>query len=223
MDNNSKSSVTRASNAGRNAETTREIPDLLSRIGDRRQGEITQKNLHKLIDVSKNLSTIELTLTVIVVVVVILRVAVADLIGQFDSLLSNGDARRLFDVSIAVGFLGIILAAVQIPKNFADAIVYSNSDAMRIFMVTGASPNLVARCFANVVLSSMAKAAWKGLVVVAVLYVSISEVAQIWVPVTRTYFLREVAETFVGIGVFIFSMHFILKRKVMNFYENFGN
>lgn len=164
---------------------------------------------------------IELTFIAITVAVIVLKVTISELSTQIGSAISGGDARRLLDVSISVGFIAIVVASLQIPRHFTDALIHSNQDAMRILQMVGATPNLVASCFALVVLRSMVRAAWKGLFVTAILYLVISELAQWWVPVTRTYFLREVAEAVAGIVVFIGVTHVMLQAKVRRFFARY--
>ncbi len=196
-------------------------PDLSRQRSTRVGGVIDEHSLHNMIDIKSSLSTIELTLIAITVAVIVLKVAVTELSTQVGSAISGGDARRLLDVSISVGFIAIVLATLQIPRHFTDALIHSNHDTLRILQMVGATPQLVAKCLAKVVLRSMIKAAWKGLVITAILYLVISELAQWWVPVTRTYFLREVAEAFGGIIAFIVVMNFLLRAKVRRFFAGY--
>ena len=195
--------------------------DLSRQRSARVGGAIDERSLHNLIDIKSSLSTIELTLIAITVAVIVLKVAVTELANQLGSAMSGGEARRLLDVSISVGFVAIVVATLQIPRHFTDALIHSNQDAMRILQMVGATPRLIARCLAGLVLRSMLKAAWKGLVVAAILYLVISELAQWWVPVTRTYFLREVAEAVCGIAVFIVAMYILLRVKVSRFFASY--
>lgn len=197
------------------------VPDLSRLKTPRRVAELNEKTVHRLIDLKSNLSTIELTLTAITIAVIVLKVTFGELSVQIGAAMSGAAGRQLLDTSIFVGFVTIAVATLQIPKHFTDALIYSNQDTMRILQMVGATPRFVANCFAKVVLGSMLKAAWKGLLVTAVLYLVVSELAQLWVPVTRTYFLREVLEAVVGILVFIGVMNLLLRRKVIQFYDRF--
>lgn len=202
------------------AGTPRPAPDL-SRLRAIRVGSLDENSIHKLIDLKSSLSTIEITLTAITVAVVVLKVTVAELAGQLGALMTDTAARQMLDVSVAVGFLTIVIATLQIPRHFTDALIYANQSALRILLQVGATPDFVATCFARVIRRSMIAAAAGGLALTAGLYLIVAEVARIWVPATRTGFLLEVGEAALVILVFIVVVNQLVRRKVKRFYSNF--
>ncbi|MDX2259579.1 MAG: hypothetical protein NW205_11770 [Hyphomicrobiaceae bacterium] len=194
-------------------------PDLRRQRATRVMGRLDEKSVHKLIDIKGSLSTIELTLTAITIAVIVLKVAFGELSAQINSLVAGGTARQVLDVSVSVGFLAIVVATLQIPRHFTDALIFANQSTLRILFQVGATPAFVARCFGQVILAAMVRAVGYGLVASAILYLAISEVAQLWVPVTRTFFLLDVAEVVAAIGVFILVVHLLVRWKVEAFYR----
>jgi hypothetical protein len=71
-------------------------------------------SVYRLIDVKGSLSTIEITLTAITVAVIVLKISFAELATQIAALLTGGSARLFLDVSVAVGFVAIVVATFQI-------------------------------------------------------------------------------------------------------------
>lgn len=192
-----------------------------SRLRATREGSLDETSIHKLIDLKSSLSTIEITLTAITVAVVVLKVTVAELAGEVGALMTDDAARQMLDVSAAVGFLTIVIATLQIPRHFTDALIYANQNVLRILLQVGATPDFVATCFARVIRRSMIAATVGGLVLTAVLYLIVAEAARIWVPATRADFLLEVGEAALVILVFIVVVNKLVRRKVKRFYSNF--
>lgn len=182
-----------------------------------RSGSVERRKAEELIDVKSSLSTIELTFIALVIASVVLKISVGELAAQMKAGSGKG---VFFDVSVSVGLISIALASIQIPRHFTDALIHANRDSLRILQIVGATPRLVSRILERVVSKSLFRAAWKGFGLSAVLYVVIAEVAQIWVPVTRTFFLREVAEVAIAAAVFMLITIVLIRWKVLSFYKN---
>lgn len=199
---------------------SREVHDL-GALKQSRAGSIDQSFVHKLIHRGRNTANIELSLTAITVAAVLCKISISELSAQLASLAGGDAAARAFDVSIAVGVLGLAIATFQIPRQFAETLIYANQDALRVLELVGASSNFVVRCFGQLILRAMVRATAIGLVVSAVAYLVVAELLQLYVPVTRTYFLYDVGFALAVIVVFIVIVQMNVRSKVRRFFDDF--
>ncbi len=189
-------------------------PPTMANQSNAPQDKLYEDTVYELIHLERNAATIELTLTAITVAVIVLKVSFSELSKQMAALLAQQEVRTALDVSVSVGFMAIVVATIQIPRLFTDALIHSNQDALKIMSLLGATPSFIVRAFRKVVWRVMLKALISGLTISGFLYLAISEIAQIWAPSTRTQFLFELAESLAGIGAFMIAVQFLVAHKV---------
>lgn len=186
-----------------------------------RDTEIDPRRLRNLIQMERNVSSIELSLTAITIAVIALKFSFGMLSAQLAALGGIDSSERLFDVSIAVGFIGILIATLQIPKQFAETLIYSNLDALRLMSLLGASKRFVAYSFERVILRSLMRGVVAGLFISGFAYLVISELMQLWVPTTRTFFVREAVEVGVVVACYFWVVALIVRRKINLLFEGY--
>ena len=157
-----------------------------------------------------------MSLIAIVVASIVLKTSFNELAAEISSLLSGGRASQIFNTSVIVGFVTIVYSALQIPRHFIDTLIYSNKDTIRILALLGAEERFLIRAINTTLRGIILRATIKGLTASAVLYVTVSELLQLYVPATRTSFLYDVLETMIVIGVFIAVTSLMVQIKVRN-------
>lgn len=184
-----------------------------------RQGKTDSRYIDRIIHMRRNISNIHLSLTAVTALAILFKISLTELTTQVSSLTAGGTAARIFDVSIAVGFVGILFAAFQIPRHFIETLFYSNQDALRLLAMMGATESFVAARFRRRIIWDMIQATFWGAVISGGLYLLFSEILQIYVPVTRTYFLYDTAYALLTIVGFIVVTDVMIRWKIAHMFR----
>jgi hypothetical protein len=205
----------------KDAEAGGTTPDLKA-LRQKREGEIQRRWVTELINKKRNVSNIELSLTAITVAVTVLKTSLSQLGEQVGSQIGGGTPIEVLDISVAVGFIAIAIATLQIPRQFTETLIYSNQDALRLLALLGASEGFVVMCFRRVILRTMIRAAIMGLGISAIGYLIISPILHLWVPSTLTSFLVDVGATALLITGFIVIVSLLVRLKIKGLFRDYG-
>ena len=115
---------------------------------------------------------------------------------------------------LIIGFVTIVYSALQIPRQFIDTLIYSNRETIRILSLMGAERKFLIRAINETIRAIIVRASIKCFTVSAILYVTVSELLQLYVPATKTSFLYDALETIIVMAAFIVIISEMVSFKV---------
>ena len=140
-----------------------------------------------------NAANVELALVGIVCATTIFQMLFSQLRWQIPALMADTRATLIFNVSLVVGAVTVVISVIQTVSNFVDVIWLTNKHVVETLSYVGATDRYIVRQLESMVRWQCIRSIWKGLIVTRMFYIVLLEVFQLVAPLSRSSFLTDAA------------------------------